>query len=193
MKKLIALSLLLSAMSANASVDYLKQSLLSTLSLIVQGHSLEEVEALQANVIHSEVETLALLHDEIRGHEEILEFGCHLHGSQMACHPHGHSHLKNVSFSDFLESMRVSFTNLEVSFRARGISNAVLEEAKFWKTGHSHLLGGDEVFGKFTYEVNGVDETIYSECHRHSASDPIDCHFSFQGEEGPDLGGGHQH
>lgn len=193
MKRLIVLPLFFLALSVNANIDYLKQSVMSSFAVIAQGHSLDEVEAIQAMMGAHDVETLALIHDEARGHEEILEFGCHLHGSQMACHPHGHSHLKGASFNEFMESINLSFNAIQKSFSARGIPSHALEGAKFWKAAHSHLIGQDEVFGKFVYEVNGADEVIFTECHRHGANDPIDCHFAFSGEDEPDFGGGHQH
>ena len=193
MKILILLPLLLASLSAQANVDYLQQSVLSTFSALAQNHSLDEAEAIQANVGAREVETLVLVHDARRGQDEILEFGCHLHGSQMACHPHGHSHFKEASFNEFLTGINLSFEAIRKSFSARGIPNDALEEAKFWKVAHTHKSASDEVFGKFTYEVNGADETLFTECHRHKGNDPIDCHFTFSGEDEPDLGGAHQH
>lgn len=194
MKSLIVLPLLFAGLSANANIDFLKQSVMSSFAVTAQGHSLDEVEAIEALVETNEIETFVLVHDETRGHDEILEFGCHLHGNQMACHPHGHGHLKSGSFNDFFQSINLSFDAIKKSFTARSIPFDALEGAKFWKAGgHSHLVNQDEFFGKFVYEVNGTDEVIFTECHRHTPSDPIDCHFTFTGEDEPDLGGGHQH
>lgn len=193
MKKMILPFLSLIAFPANANVDYLQQSVLSSFGEVAQAHSLDEIEAIGAMMGQNEVDTQVLIHDETRGHEEILEFGCHLHGSQMACHPHGNNHFKEASFNDLFESINTSFKAIKKSFTARGISTDAVEEVKFWKGAHSHFVGQDEVFGKFVYEVNGADETVYTECHRHGANDPIDCHFVFSGEGEPDLGAGHQH
>lgn len=193
MKKTLTLSLLLTmSPMASASIDFLEQSVLSTLAVHSQSRSLDHVEAIGANLAAYEVETRILDEQPTRG-SQITEYGCHLHGNQMACHPHGHSHFKQASFGEFLDSIRLSFASLRQSFAARGISESALEEAKFWKGGHQHFKGGDEVFGKFVYEVGGTEETIFTECHRHSANDPVDCHFTFSGEDEPDLGGGHQH
>jgi hypothetical protein len=196
MNNFILLSSLLLSSSVSAGLIELKQSVGSTLALVSQNHSLEEVEAISATMASNEVETKALVADDTRGHEEILEFGCHAHGSQMACHQEGHSHFKGMPFSEFLLGVNTAFNAIEKSLLARGISNDALEEAKFWKGGHTHLTnksGDDEMWAKFTYEVGGKDEVIFTECHRHVASAPFDCHFSFSGEDEPDLGSGHQH
>lgn len=193
MKKLIVLTLTFGAFSVQARLPYLMQSVGSTLSVIAQDHDLEGVEAIEAMMTQSEVETLALLHDETRGNDEVLEFGCHLHGNNMACHPHGHSHLKGANFTAFRDAIIESFKYTQKVLTARGINDSAVESVKFWKAGHEHLnkSGVDDVFAKYTYEANGQDVVFYNECHYHDSQ--MECHAAVQGEDEPDLGGGHQH
>ena len=196
MKILILVAILLASTSATAGLLELKQSVGSTFALIVSSHSLDEVEAISATMGANEVETKALIADHNQGSEEILEFGCHAHGPQMACHPEGHGHLRQISFNEFSQGVNAAFQAIEDSFMARSIPTSDLEDVKFWKSSHSHLTdkSGDEaIWAKFVYEVGGVDETLFAECHRHTAAKPYDCHFSFSGEDEPDLGSGHQH
>ncbi len=196
MNKLVLVAALLMSGTVSAGLVEVRESVNSTFALIGLNHSLDEVEAISATMGTNEVETKALLADERSGHEEVLSFGCHAHGPHMACHPEGHAHLKEMPFSEFLQGVNAAFTAIEKSFSIRGISGNSLEEVKFWKSGHSHFIeksSEEEVWAKFTYEVGGTDQVVFSECHRHTPTDPYDCHFQFSGEGEPDLGSGHQH
>lgn len=154
---------------------------------------LDEIEALETVLDGDEVLVSFLAHDGL------LEYGCHYHGSEMACHEEGHDH-KELPFSELQRANRAAVDKLEKTLRRRGSDLNSLISMKVWKLeeDHHHGVGddhehGSDVWNKFIYDLNGELKTTYVQCHQHAEEGDYACHYKAAGVDEPDMDHGHDH
>jgi hypothetical protein len=154
---------------------------------------LDHIEAWQATLKEEEVEV------NIKSHDSLLTYGCHLHGSEMACHEEGDHHLMNkeLPFFDMQTAYQTAMQKFSDTLARRGHDLSIMESVKVWKLeDHDHESADDhehgtDVWTKVTYELNGVDKTTFIQCHRHPGEEKFACHYKREGQGEPTLDGGH--
>lgn len=155
----------------------------------------ESIEAFQTISGEDEMEVEVLYHDEANEVDEVLAYGCHLHGAQVACHEEGHVDHKTLSFGDFYESYTISTNSFVQVVAQLGANLDDLVGVKAWKlTGHDHDHDDKEdheeegeVWVKYDYLSNGQVNSVFSMCHHHGGGPVIDCHWTFAGEGEPQF------
>jgi len=190
MKELFLGLLIFSSISVSALTgEQLIESGKQALGLSVFEIDQESIEAFQVENDEHESEVEILFHDEVSQSDDILAYGCHLHGVNVACHEEGHLHNKNLSFNDFYKSYLIATDTFKKVVLNLGTSIDSLNTIKGWKlAGHDHDHGNEEeaeFWFKFNYFKNGNLESVYSMCHHHGGGAEIDCHFTFDGEGEP--------
>lgn len=189
MKNLIALSLiLLNSYSFGLTGLDLLSAKASAFEEIEVEFGVEHVEAWSAEIEGHEVLVKAKTHDEL------IVFGCHLHGQDMACHEEGHDHFKSDDHHSLIEEgFEAAMAKLAKTFSKRNLDFSVLTHLKVWVSeghddGHSH--GGD-VWTKVSYELNGKIKTTFIQCHGHGLEEELFCHYKSSANDEPSLEDGH--
>ena len=181
----IVASLPVSALTGEQLLDSGKQAL----ALAVFEIDAETIEAFQAVNGTDEAEVEILFHDEDHGGEDILAYGCHLHGADVACHEEGDLDHKALVFNDFYAGFEASSHGFKQVVANFGSTLDDLVAVKGWKLeDHDHKNANDgEVW--FRYDFTNVDQmqTVYSMCHYHGGGANLDCHFTFDGEDEPQF------
>ncbi|CBW25721.1 putative exported protein [Halobacteriovorax marinus SJ] len=158
------------------------------------------IYAFQSIVEDHEIEVSFLSEDHLH-----LTYGCHYHGSTMACHEEGHDH-KNQSvsksgektFSNILSAHESAVAKLTKTLTRRGADFGAVSALKVWTHtddhdhGHAHKLSddhdhGQDVWTKFNYTLAGKDQVIYVLCHTHGHDTEFSCHYSKTGEGEPQF------
>jgi len=127
----------------------------------------------------------------------VHEYGCHYHGSDMACHAEDDHHLTNKSeteanFSHILEGYEAALVKLKKTLARRGSDLNALKSIKVWKLekeddhddGHEH---GADVWTKVTYDMNNKEVTVFVQCHEHEEKSAMACHYKRSGKSEPTL------
>ena len=165
--------------------------------------SLDGVEAWEASLEGDEVEVKILSHDHDSGEEALLIYGCHLHGSDMACHEEGHEgHAAPASdedgheFEEMVGAYQTALDKFAKTLKRQNADLSIVEAVKVWKLaedddhGHGH---GADFWTKLTYELNGEHKVTFVQCHGHEGEEGVFCHYKREGEGEPDLGDDHDH
>jgi len=189
MKLITAFSLsILSSLSFGFTGQQLIQGSQQTLAQAIFEVDQESIEAFQIENGSSEMHSIVRYEDAATGEDLDLEYGCHLHGTSVACHESGHTHLnKSMDFSDFYSAYLTSIDTLIKSFASTGRSLDSLESIKAWKGEHHKDADEGEVWVKYEYLNQGALATVYTMCHKHAGEVLFDCHFSFTAEDEPNL------
>ena len=157
---------------------------------------LDTVEAFEAEIIGSEIEVKVLSHSH-GGQEELLVYGCHLHGQNMACHEEGHHHLlkEEMGYSEMSLAFNSAFTKMGKTLARRGSSIAAIKSLKVWKheEGHGDHAHGTDVWTKVVYDLNGAEKTTFIQCHQHEGEVDFACHYKRVAEGEPTLEDDHDH
>ena len=190
MKKSILLSLLIMMPNLHAFTgEELIQASQQTLAQAIFEVDQDSIEAFQVENGQHSMDAIVRAYDEVHGEDVDLEFGCHLHGTHVACHESGHTHLnKSFGFNDFYQGYLSSVKMLRESFQntARSLDSLLLIKA--WKGEHHHKAADEgEVWVKYEYTEQGQVKEIFTNCHRHEGEAFFSCHFQFAGEDEPTL------
>ncbi len=187
----LIIALLLSSSASAFTGEQVIEAAKQAIGLAVFEIDSEDIEAFQVfnDDVHMDAEIL--YHNDATDSEEVLAYGCHLHGQSVACHESGHVDHKSINFGDFYQGFLSSADAFRKVAPNLGITLDDLLSIKAWKNedgghdhghGHGHKGEEGEVWVKFEYLKNGAPEAIYSMCHHHAGEPQLACHFSFTGE-----------
>lgn len=175
MKKLIALPLVLLSLNTYALNGF--DLLAAKDNAFMQAEveiDLHEVEGWEANLEGEEVEV------SIQAHEELLSYGCDMHGSEIVCHEEGDHHLKDDEHNAMDEATEAGLKKLAKSLGRKDADLSVLNGLKVWKEedadghGHGH---NDDFWIKASYELKNVAKVTYIQCHTHGEDGLFFCHY----------------
>jgi hypothetical protein len=150
----------------------------------------EHFEAYEASVVDDEI------HISILADSSLYSFGCHFHGPTMACHEesddgHKSTNEKMPGLSRLIAGEQAALSKLKVTLERRGLSLDAMTSYKVWGVSdhnkdddHEH---GADVWTKANYLLNGKLQTVFIQCHEHTGSSNLACHFMSQAVAEPDL------
>lgn len=151
----------------------------------------DNIAAYQATVADDEVEVEILTKTS-----DVLVYGCHKHGPQMACHEEGHDHLdlnkdnsSEPAFDQMQEGAVAAIAKLEKTLQQRGTNLNSVTSYKVWTTeGTDDEKSGDhlDIWVRFDYKLNNQDKTTYVLCHEHGHGN-LACHYAQAGNNEPQF------
>ena len=115
-----------------------------------------------------------------------FNYGCHLHGSVMACHEEGgHAHKNNTELSELHLAEQVALARLV----RQGLTLEALESYKVWRAEASseHKEDHDHHAVDFWIKANYQGKTVYQQCHLHGDETDLSCHYRAQGQLEPQF------
>jgi hypothetical protein len=125
--------------------------------------------------------------------EEVHNYGCHFHGTDMACHEEDDDHHVAKSgesgFEHLEEGHVAAMAKLEKTLTRRGSDLSSVKSIKAWKLdnadsdGHEH---GADVWTKVIYDLNDREYTVFVQCHEHGHGE-MACHYKRTGKDEPTL------
>lgn len=177
MKALIIFLIFCLCTFSNARFDAFKEAMIISSNSLNYQYSVEDIDAIKVNINNDEIDTKLLLYRGER-HEEVLNFSCILLVSNC-------ENDKTARYDEFIQGINLSFKSIKLLFERMDLDLDSVKSVKVWKEKSSSIIAVDEMWGKFTYYLEGRERRIYTQCHRHSEFEPIDCHLASQGNDEP--------
>ena len=157
---------------------------------------LDEIEAFEATVEIDEVVVKFLAHDHAQNVDTILTYGCHLHGSHIACHEEDHLIKSKQTKPELMIAHDTAMKKLAKSLKRQATDLSVVKYVKAWKAaddhGHDHDHGTD-MWTKVIYEVENIEKTVFVQCHQHPGQTKYACHYKKTGPVAPNFENGENH
>jgi hypothetical protein len=143
--------------------------------------NLEDLAGWEVSKLDDEAEVKFLINGNI------ITFGCHLHGDEMACHEEGHEHDKSLSEDYLLKANKAALSKFEKSMKRKGEDLNVITSYKVWFTEDNDHGHEADVWTKFSYKLNNMNKNIFVLCHTHGDEDQFSCHYKKDGENEPSF------
>ena len=166
-----------------SSFESIKESLIISSNSLNYYHSVEEIDALQVTKLENRIRSIVSLNRN-SNLEEHLFFYCSLNQTVEKCESSNLT-FKEATYIEFIQGINLSFKAIKLLFKRNKIDVNSISEVKVWKEKASSIIAVDEMWGKFKYSLDGRERLVFTQCHRHSENEPIDCHLASQGNDEP--------
>lgn len=183
MKSIIFTALLILSAPLHAAIEQASLAATTELSFEIEANS---IWAFEVTNLGDEYEVAILSED----FSTVFNYGCHLHGSAMACHEEGgHAHKNATELSELHQAETVALARLERTLVRQGLTLEALESYKVWRAEGSgeHKNDHDHEHVDFWIKANYQGKTVYQQCHVHGEETDLICHYRAQGQLEPQF------